>query len=572
MRKVLFFVFVIFLGGCDFGGYSTLQRSVRRTESQVKTVDSDVDRLKNILGITDEKTAKADSLRQAIVNDFETVEQKNMLNRYGYLYDFLNPQGKNMVSSNNFYWDSTNQVYFVKSENIKKRNPEYEIFGWHPYWMGDAWKSYSFELISTLSYFSYKVDPATGGYTNTVQIEEWKTTEMIEEAKKAGTKILLSVASHGMEQNRIFLNNEEAWNGLIDSVAHLINLREADGVDLNFEDIAFRDRWAFVSFVEQMRRGLNLKVNRSTPVIAVTLPAHSNRTSFETGALEKQIDLFVIMGYDYHKGQGKSGAVAPLRTEEADGNSLQKTVDYYIKKGISPQKTILALPYYGAMWKGSLVEGGVLETYFDKQVTYREIMSLYNSNYSPQLDITAMTKYHFLEFQDNTSIELWFDDAYTLSRKYDFALSNGLKGVGIWALGYDNGYTDLWDVLNDKFTSDTIKVSDPIAEAEGYPIKMGSILLQYEKVMVVSFLMFALAVVMGFFISFNDWRVRESVFGNHLYRLLFMVILVILLIPILGMMNWFGDDRWKLLLAFLFGVVCFYFINKIRVTFHSDKP
>jgi spore germination protein YaaH len=571
MKKTLFFLLWVFIIGCE-GGYYSLQRSVRRTESQVKSVDSDMDRLKRMLGIKDEKTQIADSLRQMIVNDFEPLEQKNMLNRYGYVYDFLNPKNNNGVSSNNFYWDSTNQVYYVKSENIRNRNPGYEIFGWHPYWMGDAWKSYSFELLSMVSYFSYKVDPRSGVYTNPIQIDEWKSTEMINEAKKAGTKVLLSVASHGLEQNRIFLNNEVAWNSLIDSVAHLINIREADGVDLNFEDIAFRDRWAFVSFVEQMRRGLNLKVNRLKPIIAITLPAHSNRSSFETGALEKQVDLFVIMGYDYHKGRGKTGAVAPLRTEEADGNSLQKTVDYYSQKGIDLQKTILALPYYGAMWRGNLVEGGILETNFDKQVTFREIMSLYNSNYTPQLDITAMTKYHFLEFQDNTSIEVWFDDAYTLSRKYDFAITNGMRGVGIWALGYDNGYTDLWEVLNEKFTSDTIKVTDPIAEADGYPIQMGSVLLQYEKVMVITFLMFALAVVLGFFISFNDWRVRESIFGNHLYRLLFMIILIVLLIPILGMINWFGEERWKLLLAFLLGAISLYFINKIRVSFHSDKP
>jgi spore germination protein YaaH len=572
MRTILILGVIGLIWSCDQGGYSSLQRSVRRTESQISSVDSDLDRMKRRLGLTDSKTAKADSLKEAIIGSFESIEQKNMLNRYGYLYDFLNPADKNVVSSSNFYWDSTNQIYYVKNENIKKRNPQYEVFGWHPYWMGDSWKSYSFELISSISYFSYKVNPHTGGYTNPNQIEEWKSTEMINEAKKAGTRVLLSIANHGIEQNRIFLNNEEAWNGLIDSVANLINLREADGVDVNFEEIAFRDRWAFVSFIEQLRRGLNLKVNRINPFIAVTLPAHSNRTSFEINALEKQIDLFVIMGYDYHKGRGKSGAVAPLRTEEADGNSLQKTVDYYLKKGINAEKTVLALPYYGAMWKGALSKSGFLETYFDKQVTYREIMSLYSSNYVPQLDITSMTKYHFLEFQDKTSIELWYDDAYTMARKFDFALSNGLKGIGVWALGYDNGYTDFWEVLNEKFTTDTIMVNDPIAEAEGYPIKMGSILLQYEKVMVVSFLMFAMAVIFGFLIAFNDWRVRESVFGNQLYRFLWMLIIIVLLIPILGMMNWFGDDRWKLLLAFLLGVIIFYFINRMQVSFRSDKP
>ena len=36
----------------------------------------------------------------------------------------------------------------------RTRNPSREVFGYHPYWMGTAWTSYNFNLISTLAYFS----------------------------------------------------------------------------------------------------------------------------------------------------------------------------------------------------------------------------------------------------------------------------------------------------------------------------------------------------------------------------------------------------------------------------------
>ena len=35
--------------------------------------------------------------------------------------------------------------------------------------------------------------------------------------------------------------------------------------------------------------------------------------------------------------------------------------------------------------------------------------------------------------------------------KYDFAQFNDLKGIGIWALGYDAGRTELWNLLYAKF-------------------------------------------------------------------------------------------------------------------------
>jgi hypothetical protein len=43
------------------------------------------------------------------------------------------------------------------------------------------------------------------------------------------------------------------------------------------------------------------------------------------------------------------------------------------------------------------------------------------------------------------------------SIKYDWIKKNKLGGVGIWALGYDNGYSDLWDILAEKFSEESEK-------------------------------------------------------------------------------------------------------------------
>lgn len=46
---------------------------------------------------------------------------------------------------------------------------------------------------------------------------------------------------------------------------------------------------------------------------------------------------------------------------------------------------------------------------------------------------------------------IFLDDAKSLSVKYDFANHNKLAGVGMWALGFDDGKQELWDVLVSKF-------------------------------------------------------------------------------------------------------------------------
>ncbi|MDD3662208.1 MAG: hypothetical protein PHG63_04050, partial [Candidatus Dojkabacteria bacterium] len=42
--------------------------------------------------------------------------------------------------------------------------------------------------------------------------------------------------------------------------------------------------------------------------------------------------------------------------------------------------------------------------------------------------------------------------------KYDFVLGRNLGGIGIWALGYDNGRSELWSTLQSKFSQEPFLV------------------------------------------------------------------------------------------------------------------
>ena len=63
-----------------------------------------------------------------------------MMNSYGYIYDALNGDDQ-VVTSSNFYWDDEKDIYYVKDKRYRKVFPDKEVFGWHPYWMGDSWKT-----------------------------------------------------------------------------------------------------------------------------------------------------------------------------------------------------------------------------------------------------------------------------------------------------------------------------------------------------------------------------------------------------------------------------------------------
>jgi spore germination protein YaaH len=543
---------------------------VRRTQNDVRYFNRDVSQVKNLLGIETEETADPqDSTSKTL---FTPVDQKNIFTSYGYVYDAINGS-KDVINSSNFYWDSIQKVYYVRNKKYSKIKPENEVFGWHPYWMGSAWESYPFELLSTISYFSYKLDPNTGSYTNPKQMNEWRNTAMIDSAKLKKTKVLLTVSSHGYANNNSFLGDQAKWGVMIDSVSALLLERDADGVDINFENLPYLKRGSFNRFIEELRKRLNQKFGTKTPIISLTLPAVDSREIFDVQDLQKFVDLFVIMGYDYNTGPQLQGAVAPLIPFETKNISLNNTLKYYLEAGIDPSKTVLALPYYGSMWEGTLGEGGSTSSMFERKVTYREVRSIFNdefvtkNNLSPILEKNSMTNYFNITYPDNTTKEVWFDDDYTLGKKYDFAITNNLKGIGIWALGYDNGYNELWDVIETKFATDAVPVVDPVGQIEGYPIKVSNYILKKKDLLLVSSLFFLFAVAIGFVLALSDWKVRDSIVKNQFHRFIMVMIIFIFLTPIIYLVNelFFLKSTWKYYAVFILGGLTIYLSSFLKI-------
>jgi len=566
---LIFLSFILVFSSCRRQTMK-LRSSVRRTQNDARYFNRDVNNVKNLLGIQgDENKSNNDSLAS---NIYTPIDQKNIFTSYGYIYDAINGSD-DLVNSSNFYWDSIQKVYYVRDRKYRKIKPENEVFGWHPYWMGSAWKSYPFELLSTISYFSYKLDPKTGSYTNPEQIQEWRKTAMIDSAKLKKTKVLLTVSSHGYKNNNSFLGDQSKWSTMIDSLTNLLKYRDADGVDINFEGLPYLKRGSFNRFIQALRKRLNQNITNKTPIISMTLPAVDSREIFDVLHLNKFVDLFVIMGYDYNTGPQLQGAVAPLLPFETENISLNNTLKYYLDIGIDPKKTILALPYYGSMWEGTLSEDGSTSSMFERKVTYREIRSLFNEDFitrnklTPVLEKKSMTNYFNINYPDNTSKEVWFDDDYTLGKKYDFALTNKLKGVGIWALGYDNGYNELWDVIENKFATDKLKVEDPVGQIEGYPIKVSSYILEKRDLLLVTSLFFLFAVAIGFIITLSDWKVRDSIARNQFHRFIMVMIVFIFLTPIVYLINelFFLKSNWKYYVVFILGVLTLYLTSLIKI-------
>lgn len=338
----------------------------------------------------------------------------------------------------------------------------YKVFGWHPFWMGNAYKNYNYSLLTHIAYFSYIVDPNTGKYKS---IHNWRTTSLIDSAHNNNCKALLTISNFGKNNNITFLSNKRNQHKvLIENLITLLRERDADGVNVDFEQIPANMRDEFTNFIIDLSR--SLRIADSSYTVTLTVPAKDFRNVYDLHSLEPYVDLFVIMGYLYYGEFSKvAGPISPLTSGELWWDlTVEKTLIEYKATGIDQSKIIMGLPYYGAEWQTKDLTFPSEAKSFAGYLTYREIKNRFGG-IKPYIDIHSKSMYHPYRGKTGKYYQLWYEDTASLGLKYDLIKTEGLGGVGIWALGYDNGYTELWELLANKFAYSNAQV-DSLLEAQ----------------------------------------------------------------------------------------------------------
>lgn len=353
--------------------------------------------------------------------------------------------------------DSVNQSLFGEPEvNIAKGvrpegcRLEKQVYGYHPYWMDKYYKTYDYSLLSTFIYFCYDLNPNTGDYKS---IHRWKTNPSIDLAKKSGARVELCVKN--FSNHATFLSNPRAWERLANNLIHLLQLRDADGVNIDFEAVPKNQARNLVKFCSDLSTRLKSGLKGKKVSISMAIPAVDWNGAFLLSELDPYIDAFLIMGYDYHYKSAKlAGPVAPLDHDSRWYNtSINRSVSNYLKKGVAASKLILALPYYGYEWKtySAQIPSKRQSNTKGKARVYSQIKKLLVGNESNRVWHRQSKTPYFTYTSGKSTRQLWYDDVESLAKKYDIVNGRTLGGVGIWALGYDNGHQELWDLLEEKF-------------------------------------------------------------------------------------------------------------------------
>ncbi|PKR80531.1 hypothetical protein CW751_09150 [Brumimicrobium salinarum] len=347
-----------------------------------------------------------------------------------------------------FYEDnyqSPEPIMYEKANcNLEKR-----VFGWHPYWNNGKEVNYQWNLLTDFSYFGYEVNPNNG---NAYSTRGFATSSAVSNALNNGVNVNLCVTL--FNDHSTFFNSASAQQNLINNLITLIQNRGAHGVNIDFESMNSSHKNSFTNFIADL--STQMKNAISGAEISVALHAVDWGNVYDIPALNQHVDLFCLMGYDYY--YGGSSTAGPTDPLFHFGNTynftLSKSVTHYLDRGVPKNKFIMAIPYYGRSWKVNSFSVPATTVGSGPSVTYSALKTNANGNFSSSnKNIEAAsnsTYYNYTSGGDN--YQCFISGADEVKKRLEFIRKRGLAGMGMWALGNDDGFPDLWNAIEEKMT------------------------------------------------------------------------------------------------------------------------
>lgn len=338
------------------------------------------------------------------------------------------------------------------------------VYGWHPYWSNGLQSNYDWNLLSHLSYFSYEVDAATG---NAVSTHSFSTAQAVTDALANNVKVTLCVTL--FSSHATFLGNSTARQTLISNLISLLQARGAHGVNIDFEGIPSSQTAAFTSFMSDLASQMHTAIPGSD--VSTVLYAVDWNNVYDIATLDNFVDHFIIMGYDYYwTGSATAGPNDPLfQFSNTYNYTLSKSITFYLEQGMQPEQLVLGLPYYGREWPVASTTIPATTTGSGTSRTYNYIKNNSTGFY------TSANRHHddesvstYFTFNNAGTRQCFISMEYDLGERMDLINQRGIGGMGIWALGYDDGYNDLWNEIESHFTDCAVtECSDTLFDIGG---------------------------------------------------------------------------------------------------------
>ena len=272
--------------------------------------------------------------------------------------------------------------------------------------------------------------------------------ELLERAKDEKTNVVVTIKLFENTPIEQFLACGKCREKTINQTLKEIQEKGASGVNVDFEYFGTPPKDTVIKYAQFMRDltdVIHKEVESSTVSMAVYATSAREERIHNVELVGSFIDYVFIMGYDFFRPSStNAGPIAPLFGVEKYGYDLQTSVEDFLAK-IPAEKIVLGVPYYGYDWpvEGQGVNakvlpyndqnGGIGVVYFDKALEQEK-----NNSLLLGWDrFGSVPYYSYYDIEKKVWRQVYYENERSLREKYDFIRSKKIRGVGLWALGFD---------------------------------------------------------------------------------------------------------------------------------------
>lgn len=333
------------------------------------------------------------------------------------------------------------------------------LHGYYVWWTRGLWLHLDLSLYDKLFFFS--VTPGPDGHLTERHGWPFAWEGLMARADSARVPVIPVIAQLDEAVLMPLFTDSTHRANLLESSMDLIRESGNQGLHLDFEWFSpapdsLRD--GFHAFLDT----LAARVEREAPEAALSIfvPGLQMSGMIDVSRIPEAYAEIMVQGYDIHWQTGPTaGPLAPIQGwEGADWNSI---ADSMAIRGISTDRIVMTVPYYGYEWPVETDQAGAATRGAARTVTWARVDSLS----LPEMQVSARDRIEafgmqrdsrsgspYYAFSDSSGwTQGWFEDEVSLSAKYRFVRDRSMRGVAIFPIGYDNSTMD--GLLVDAFGS-----------------------------------------------------------------------------------------------------------------------
>lgn len=342
-----------------------------------------------------------------------------------------------------------------------------KIYTFLPYWNLSG-QDLNLDYATDISYFGLNVDSEGHIITNDNNYKKWRESkqlaQVMSKTKGAGGSVSVTLICHVDEDIDAVLGCTTCWESLAYDVRRELEWAGIKDINVDFEYAGYttpENAQKYSQMVGFLNNRLDAAFGESFVVVSTYADAVDRSTEEDVRltdpkSLAQNADALFIMAYDFHRPtSNKAGPVSPLEgTYSTTKLNLTSMLSAYLRV-VPASKLILGLPFYGYDWvvedsapMSARVEGSDYAG-FSKVRSYAEVTDLLiKKRIKPQWDELSKTPFvNYVDEETGSHRQIWYDNEESLKYKVALADKSGLLGLGVWALGYEGGYGDLWKVF-----------------------------------------------------------------------------------------------------------------------------